>query len=930
VSTAAELGQPFTHRSRRMLDRMALANDASHFLLVPQQIVRAEDAADVARILAEASQSGSSVTFRSGGTSLSGQSVTDQVLVDARRHFQRIQVLDGGTRVRVQPGATVRQVNTRLLRHGRKLGPDPASEGACTIGGVMANNSSGMSCGTALNTYSTIESAVIVLPSGTVVDTGAADAEYRLRRLEPHLYGGLEELRDWLRSRPVLVAEVRRQFSLKNTMGYALNAFLDADDPTQILTRLMVGSEGTLGFVAEAVIRTVPWHRHAATGLAVFESLAAANDALPALVDSGASALELLDARSLTVASTDPTALATPIAGLQISGHAALLIEYQAADAEQTVDAEIAGAALLSRLPVSTSTFTRDPAERAALWHLRKGLYATVAGARPPGTTALLEDVAVPVAALTHTCEELTGLFDRYGYEDSVIFGHAKDGNIHFMITDRFAEPEPLSRYAAFTEDMVELILSEGGTLKAEHGTGRVMAPFVARQYGPELYGMMRRVKELFDPVGILNPGVIITDDPQLHLRHLKTAPAVEVEVDRCVECGFCEPVCPSRGLTLTPRQRIVLRRHAEAARLAGDDALAAELDEEYEYDGVQTCAVDGMCQTACPVLINTGDLVKRLRRDRHPAVERSMWGAAANHWSAATRVASTALHMAQGVPPGVVTGPNRAARRVLGEERVPLWSRELPGGGFRRARPAVNGRVDAVYFPACVNSMFGPAGDGGGVAYSFELLCARAGIALRVPEGIDGYCCGTPWASKGLTESARRMRDRVIVALRAASEDGRLPVICDASSCTEGLRETLQDVGIVVVDAVEYAATQLLPRLPVPRRMSTLVLHPTCSSTRMGLNAHLSTLAGVVARRVVIPDDWGCCAFAGDRGMLHPELTASATRAQAAEIMQVDAGAHVSCNRTCELGMTRATGHPYRHVLEVLEENTRMPREDV
>ena len=153
---------------------------------------------------------------------------------------------------------------------------------------------------------------------------------------------------------------------------------------------------------------------------------------------------------------------------------------------------------------------------------------------------------------------------------------------------------------------MVELVLANKGSLKAEHGTGRVMAPFVRRQYGDELYDVMCQVKALFDPTGLLNPGVIITDDAEAHLKHIKLPPSIEAEVDRCVECGYCEPVCPSRNLTLTPRQRIAIRREIRTAELAGDTALAERLEDAYEYDGVHTCAVDGMCGTACPVLINT------------------------------------------------------------------------------------------------------------------------------------------------------------------------------------------------------------------------------------------------------------------------------------------------------------------------------------
>ncbi|WP_294568374.1 FAD-binding and (Fe-S)-binding domain-containing protein, partial [uncultured Arthrobacter sp.] len=551
------------------------------------------------------------------------------------------------------------------------------------------------------------------------------------------------------------------------------------------------------------------------------------------------------------------------------------------------------------------------------------------------GTTALLEDVVVPVPALARTCTELTTLFGTYGYRDSVIFGHAKDGNIHFMLTDRFASASELERYAAFTEDLVDLVLGEGGSLKAEHGTGRVMAPFVRRQYGDELYEVMREIKALFDPAGVLNPGVILNEDPQAHLRHLKAVPAVAEEVDRCVSCGYCEPACPSKDLTLTPRQRIVTLRAIEQARLDGDSTLVAELEKDYDYESLQTCAVDGMCQTACPVDINTGSLVKRLRRENASPVAGRIGTAAAGSWAGVTRGAGAALSLTAKLPSPVVRGPNHLARAVLGADTVPLHSPELPAGGSRRHRPAPEGATDAVYFPACVGTMFGPASPGGntspGVQVSFEDLCARAGLTLLVPPAIDGLCCGTPWSSKGLADGQQAMAARTLAALREATGDGELPVICDATSCTEGLLAVIAGEvpapgqrPLRVIDAVEFAAERILPVLGPYEKRDSLALHPTCSSTRLGVNPALEAVAGAVATEVSIPENWGCCAFAGDRGMLHPELTASATARQAAEIAEFDADTHASCNRTCELGMTRATGEQYQHVLELLEEVTR------
>lgn len=909
----------------RATDRLGMAHDASHYLLVPQAVVTPADAAQVGALLRACTEHGAPLTFRSGGTSLSGQAVTDSLLVDTRRHFRAVEVLDGGGKVRVQPGVTLRQVNSRLAPYGRRLGPDPASESACTIGGVIANNSSGMTCGTQFNAYRTLESMVLVLPSGTTVDTGAPDADQRLRALEPDLFEGLLGLRDRVRGNAGSVRRIEAQYALKNTMGYGLNAFLDHSSPAQILAHLVIGSEGTLAFAAQATFCTVPVHRYAATGLLVFPALRRAMDVMPDLLATGPAAVELLDAAALQVAQRDPQAPET-MRDLAVDGHAALLIEWQQASPDDLRQQAREAQQVLGTLPVSVpARLSSEAPARAALWHIRKGLYAAVAGARPPGTTALLEDVAVPVAALADTCAELTALFGRHGYEGSVIFGHAKDGNLHFMLTEHFARGRAADRYAAFTEEMVDLILGYGGTLKAEHGTGRVMAPFVRRQFGDELYAVMQHVKALCDPAGTLNPGVLVTDDAAAHLRHLKVMPQVEPEVDRCVECGYCETVCPSKDLTTTPRQRIALRREIAAAAAAGDGGLLRELTRDYDYEAIDTCAVDGMCATVCPVLINTGDLVKRLRAERSGRVMPMGWRAMASRWDTATRGIAFGLSVAAKVPPVLPENAARAARAVFGAGRVPQWRRDLPGGGSIRL-PRKVADPDAVYIPSCLGTLFGPAEGGSGVMSALLALAERAGVRLLVPGPIAGICCGTPWSSKGMPAGYAAMRDRVLPALREASRGGALPVISDAASCTEGFERLVAAGGeeIPVIDSAAYVASTLMPRLTVHRRFDSLALHPTCSSTRMGLQDALLALGGAIADEVVIPDDWQCCGFAGDRGLLRPELTAAATRAEAASIAHRQFSAHASVNRTCEIAMTRATGATYHHLLELVEHATR------
>jgi len=908
--------------------RYAMAHDASHYLLVPETIATPSSVAEIQALLAYCRDEARHLTFRSGGTSLSGQASSDGVLVDVRKYFRGVEVLDDGLRVRVQPGATVRHVNATLHRHSRKLGPDPASEVACTMGGVIANNSSGMTCGVTQNTYRTLESLVVVLASGTVIDTAAPDADDCLRRAEPGIHLGLTRLRERVLAQPESLATIARLFSMKNTMGYGINALVDFERPVDILRHLMIGSEGTLGFIASATFRTVPLEKHATTGLAVFDSLRDATAALPALEAAGLATIELLDARSLTVAQ-GLREVPEEIAGLEISRQAALLLEHHGQDPEQMVALAEASRSTLEALDLAAPLdMTGDAARRARLWGTRKGLYTAVAQARPSGTSALLEDIAVPVPALLPTCEALEDLFEQHGYEESVIFGHAKDGNIHFMLNESFQAGAGLGRFRRFTEEMVDLVLHHGGTLKAEHGTGRVMAPYVRRQYGDELYEVMTSIKELLDPGRILNPGAVLTEEPDSFLDHLKVSLPVEEEVDRCVECGYCEPACPSKNLTLTPRQRIALRRDLAAAKARGDEALHAELTEAYRYDGVDTCAVDGMCQVACPVNINTGELVKRLRAEGTGTIAQAGWKMAAQGWGPATVVGSAALTAAAALP-GAAGWATRMGRSILGADTMPQHSPDLPRGGSRRRARRV-ATPDALFFPACVGTLFGS--DGEGAARALDILAERTGITWNVPEGIGAMCCGTPWRSKGKTEGHATMAERVLPRLWEASQHGALPVVVDASSCTEGIEQMRAEAaaqgrpegGLRIVDALELVAKQMLPRLTVTAPVASIALHPTCSNQRRSTTPALEAIARFLSDDVTLPVAWGCCGFAGDRGMLHPELTASATAAEAAEVTSREYAVHASSNRTCEIGMTRATGRPYVHIVEVLEEATR------
>ncbi|WP_077687327.1 FAD-binding and (Fe-S)-binding domain-containing protein [Tessaracoccus aquimaris] len=907
-------------RDDRAITRLAMSHDASHFLLTPTEVVTPSTVEDVAQLMREAVQARKPMTFRAGGTSLCGQAVSDSTLVDTRRNFRDLEVLDDGMRVRVGPGVTLARVNAHLARYGRRLGPDPTSALACTIGGILANNSSGMLAGLKQSAYHTLDSMVFVLPSGRVIDTADPSADITLRLEETELCGGLMMLRKRLRDNSDAVAEIRRLFAMKNTMGYGINALIDFHRPVDIVSHLLIGSEGTLGFIAEATLRTVPLARHSAAALALFPDLTSAAAAAPLLVAEGFEAVELMDVASLRVVRRQPGAPAM-LRNRDLTTEAALLIELHETDEEALQRRLVAATGILATLDVIDSVaMTSDAKQRNALVELRRGLYALVAGTRASGTTTLLEDIAVPVDRFEEMCVALDELFRKHGYGvlNVPLFGHARDGNIHFLLSERFDEPEGLLRFRKFTRDLVRQVLRRGGVLKAEHGTGRAMAPFVRDQYGDDLFQVMRAIKFLFDPRGVLNPGVIISNDPDEHLLNLKLMPRIEQEVDNCIECGFCEGGCPSRDLTLTPRQRIVLRREIAARR--DDHDLLKQIAESYEYEAVETCAVDGMCAVACPLGIDTGTLVRRQRTEDVSSLEQVAWTQAARTWGLVTRMGSAALTLAKSAAP-LADRATDLGRRRFGDDTVPSYDRRLPRGAGIRRKPRRRDRRDrgvAAYFPSCLQTMFGTSGEG--VFAAFRELCLRAEVRVTMLDAED-LCCGAPWRAKGVQEGYELMRRKVHAQIVMPDQ---LPIVMDASSCTQSLAELARHWKIPVLDVVEFVADELLPHLELTAPIESIALHPTCSSTKIGINEDLMDIARFLSDDVTVPASWSCCGFAGDRGLLHPELTASATAEMAREINEREYAAYASVNRTCEIGMSRATGHGYRHIVELLEEATR------
>ena len=916
------------------LRTLAYSADASFYRLIPQMVIKPKDEDEVSWLLQGSQKFKVPVTFRAAGTSLSGQAITDSVLVITGEYWNKFRIGENAETITVQPGLSGKKINSALSFYGRKIGPDPASIDVAAIGGMVANNSSGMRSGIGENGYNTVHSMRIILADGTVLDTGDETSKNEFLKSHPKFIQSILALAESVKTNVLLTNKIKHKYKLKNTTGYSLNALTGFDDPFQIINNLMIGSEGTLGFISEITLRTFTDLQNRASSFMIFPDIGKACHAATILRSTLVSAVELID-RSALRSVENEKGMPGFLKGLDKNA-SALLVET-AASSKTGLKKQIESILeAVSDIPtVLPIQFTDIEAEYKILWKIRKGLFPAVGGMRKNGTTVIIEDVAFPVERLAEATLDLQKLLQKNNYDDAVIYGHVLEGNMHFIFSQDFENKDEVQRYERLMQEVVELVVGKyDGSLKAEHGTGRNVAPFVEKEWGSDAYAVMKRIKQIFDPENIINPGVILNDDPKIHLKNLKPLPVANEYIDKCIECGFCEPSCVSNDLTLTPRQRIVVFREIFRLSENGEEPhIRSSLLKAYKYQGDQTCATDGLCSLNCPVSIDTGKLIKYLRSERTASAKRFVLRIAGN-MKIVTASARTILkiidffHKIFGTK--AMLSFSSGLRKISGN-RIPQWNQYMPNGAGR-ILPAGGTETDnpnkVVYFPSCINRSMGTSKDHATekqLSAKMLQLIEKAGYEVIYPDNLNSLCCGMPFLSKGFIEAGTQKSNELEMALIDASRNGEYPILCDMSPCLYTMRENMA-VSLKLFEPVEFITNYLLTHLVIEPLDETVTVFPVCSIKKMGLEQKLIALAKLCASDVIVAES-NCCGFAGDRGFTFPELNRHGLRDLKSQITEKVRNGY-STSRTCEIGLSLHSGIPFKSIVYLVDAASK-PKKD-
>ncbi len=874
------------------LRRFAYGVDASCYRYVPRVVVRAFSEYEIINLFLLSNKYHTPLTFRAAGTSLSGQACSAFVLVLANSRWQNIEIMENATSIKCDCGVIGVEANKALKPYRKKIGPDPATINNAMIGGIFSNNSSGMCCGIKQNSYNTIKSVRIILHDGSILDTSHNAKEHE--NIQAFLHRHKDKAQSLLALRERIIQDeelsrlIKRKFSIKNTTGYSINALLDFSHIKDILNHIFIGAEGTLGFVSKVEYECVDDYAYKACALLFYENLSAGAKAVEILAahEDIVSAAEIMDYACLQSAKdlhNAPQELQT-----LKEGQCAILVQLEDSTHNGLQSKQdIINKALCNAPSLFGTHFSSDENTMASWWKIRKALLPLAAANRPSKSIVITEDICFPISSFTLGIESITKLFAQFNFH-GIIFGHALSGNVHFIITPNLNDKQESERFGAFMEAMVDSVLAYNGSTKAEHGTGRMIAPFVEREWGKKAYMINQQIKAIFDPQGLINPDVIITNNSKIHMQNLKETSEVEDFINQCMECGFCEKVCPSRELTLTPRQRIAVRK--EIVRLESkQDKTKQECDElahlqrGYAYFGIETCATCSMCALSCPLEIDTAKIAHTLKPKMQSTFKRYIASYSTKHFHSTLALAKSGLNVAN------------FCSKIFGNKIISNLSTQLkPMPYIPSSLPTANNykleskhldspALQVIYFSSCINRSFAPSynmHDKRPLQEVFESLCHKAKVSIIYPHNLNNLCCAK--AFKDYPEIAHNKLQETYNALRLSLQERNIAIVCDHSACSYELMQKLQklDSTLQIYDMPQYVESVLLARLHITPRNEDIALYTMCATKKGKWDKSLESIAKTCTTgKVIKHEQTQCCGFAGNKGFTRNELNASALR---------------------------------------------------
>lgn len=867
------------------LYRFALGSDASCYRYTPKLIIRAQNENEIIKIIALADKFNLPITFRASGSSLSGQALSDSILVIATNGFEAIKI--NGENILLDCGVIGSSANAALKNKNKKIGPDPATITMARMGGIIANNSSGMCCGVKQNSYSTIKSIRVILSDGFLLDTSDKNSINDFLATHKYMVESILDLRREILADSQLCKLIKKKYKIKNTTGYSLNALVDFENIIDILNHIFVGSEGTLGFISRVELECVDDSEFKACFLLFYENMNEATNAIIALqkYDNIIQSAEIMDYACLkSVQNID----GLPESIHKIThGNACILLQSEAKNEKNLAqNIDILKQIIQDSKPKFSESST-DENIYNTWWKIRKGLLPIIAGNRAQGSSVITEDICFEIENLGRGVEMVEKLFEKYDFS-GIIFGHALSGNIHFIITPNLDDRKQRENFAKLVDELAKSVSAFGGSIKAEHGTGRMMAPFVEIEWGQKAYEINRAIKNIFDKKNIFNKDCIITDDKNLHTKNLKEMTQIEDFIDKCMECGFCEKACPSNALSLSPRQRIAAWREMQRLKNLGDKnslKLYKQMKKAYKYAGDELCAACSMCKTLCPIEINTAQIALNLRQNDN-FISKHI----AKHFGFYLNLGKHALNLAKMKFPNL---PNK--------------------NNFKLKNTQDTAKQSVIYFSTCMNRALNnhKNGDERSMNEVFYNLCKKAGFNILIPPNLENLCCGkafinNPNAHKILMQNIRQSLSQF---------PREIPIVCDHSACSWHLIENLGEFNIY--DLPNFILDFLAPKLSFQKIAENINIYPVCALKKHNQTQVLINLAKLcVEGELILDEHIFCCGFAGNKGFLSPELNAHALKNN-----KFKNARGFSSSLSCEIGLNTHTNTNWQHIIYLIDE---------